>query len=633
MKILKIILPLCAIVLLSHCGTHNKIRIIRETMVAARTSIPSEDEVANIAISENEISDSDTLVVEDLQGNSVILMKAVKDEETGEMVATEKITAAVVTARFRNVAERNGEVTLEFDINVPESMLDEKWQVRLTPRFFIMGDTLKMEDFIITGTQYRQNQLDGYNKYQKYLSNIITDPDNLMYMRLLNIFKERNPYPKKVTESQISDYYTKKTLKRINEKRKRDRDKKYKKYITIPIDVENIKKDSVSKADKSIIYRYIQTIATRPKLRKIEMVLNGKILMGGKMLYKMPSTTPLTFYISSLSSFTEQKTKYVEKIIERTAQANTAAYISFNVGDDEISDTISHNKEEIKRISDNIVEILENKEFDLDSIIISASCSPEGSVQSNEELARKRAESINRYYSKQIYVYKMEKKKDTGAMFNIDLTKDEENEIKEEELEIRMITRSKGEEWDRLYKLIDSDTVISRRKEIIKLFSIKDLDKRESELRKLPDYPYIRVNLYPLLRVVKFDFYLHRKGMIKDTIHTTEIDTIYRNGLIALEKREYEKAIEYLRPYSDFNTALAYSCLDYNASALSILEKLPQSAKRDYMLAILYSRQGKDKKAVKHYLFSIEQDQSMIHRGNLDPEISVLIKKYNINNY
>jgi tetratricopeptide (TPR) repeat protein len=141
------------------------------------------------------------------------------------------------------------------------------------------------------------------------------------------------------------------------------------------------------------------------------------------------------------------------------------------------------------------------------------------------------------------------------------------------------------------------------------------------------------VNLYPLLRVVKFDFYLHRKGMIKDTIHTTEIDTIYRNGLIALEKREYEKAIEYLRPYSDFNTALAYSCLDYNASALSILEKLPQSAKRDYMLAILYSRQGKDKKAVKHYLFSIEQDQSMIHRGNLDPEISVLIKKYNINNY
>ena len=52
------------------------------------------------------------------------------------------------------------------------------------------------------------------------------------------------------------------------------------------------------------------------------------------------------------------------------------------------------------------------------------------------------------------------------------------------------------------------------------------------------------------------------------------------------------------------------------------------------MLAVVYGRLGDEKRAVEHYLNSVEQDQGMRHRGNLDPEISALIKKYGIfNNY
>ena len=46
------------------------------------------------------------------------------------------------------------------------------------------------------------------------------------------------------------------------------------------------------------------------------------------------------------------------------------------------------------------------------------------------------------------------------------------------------------------------------------------------------------------------------------------------------------------------------------------------------VLAILYSRRGDDKQAVECYLQACRQNPQFVHRGNLDPEISSLIKKY-----
>ena len=70
--------------------------------------------------------------------------------------------------------------------------------------------------------------------------------------------------------------------------------------------------------------------------------------------------------------------------------------------------------------------------------------------------------------------------------------------------------------------------------------------------------------------------------------------------------------------------------MDYNASALSILETLEKTAEVNYMLAVIYSRQGKDQKAVQCYLDACKQNASYVHRGNLDPEISALIKQYGL---
>ena len=64
---------------------------------------------------------------------------------------------------------------------------------------------------------------------------------------------------------------------------------------------------------------------------------------------------------------------------------------------------------------------------------------------------------------------------------------------------------------------------------------------------------------------------------------------------------------------------------------LDILEKLPESAKKDYMLALISAREGEERRAIQLFINSLVKDKSMRFRANLDPEIKHLVKKYNLN--
>ena len=119
---------------------------------------------------------------------------------------------------------------------------------------------------------------------------------------------------------------------------------------------------------------------------------------------------------------------------------------------------------------------------------------------------------------------------------------------------------------------------------------------------------------------------MKRRPCSRDAVTTSN----YAKGLEYLNDREYKKAIEILRPYRDINTAVAFLSLDYNASAREVLEALPPSSKRDYMMAIVYAREGMEQKSIQAYIHSVEKDPAMKFRANLDPEMSQLIKKYGV---
>ena len=627
------------------CASQRKMKTLQSGTIRPSLALTKEQDFIP-DIRKDLKAQRDTFVIKD-GDKEILIMKAIKNED-GEMVAHDVLDAAVVTARFRNVAERNGRVDIEFQVIVPQSMQDSKWQLRFHPQMYILKDTLNLDPVIITGADYRKAQLKGYQQYEKFLATIVTNPDEFVNWWLLELFIERNMpdlYAFKtdstyvsdeefasvygVTEKEAIEHYTDDLARKANNKRISRREKMYRKYVKVPIVTEGLRLDTVIQTfNGDFIYRYVQPIRTRPKLRKVDVVLSGDIYESDTKIYDIPMSDPLTFYISSLSAFVDNRERYLTKVIERRVEENTACYIEFASGSFEVDETMGNNPDEIGRIKENLISLMQNEKFDLDSIVVTSSASPEGTVKFNERLSQKRSEGISNYFSKWMNHYQDSLERERG--FAVD---EEGNIVIEKRTQIPLMGRSSGENWQMLDHLVERDTVITEdeKKSYICSAEIKDIDQRERSLQRLGCYRHMREKLYPHLRTVRFDFHLHRKGMVKDTVHTTVLDSTYMNGVQAIRDRDYEVALTLLRPYNDYNTAIAYLCMDYNASAMQILESLERTAQVNYMLAVLYSRRGDEEKAVECYVRSCSQDPTYVHRGNLDPEISVLIRRYGLN--
>ena len=241
--------------------------------------------------------------------------------------------------------------------------------------------------------------------------------------------------------------------------------------------------------------------------------------------------------------------------------------------------------------------------------MIAASCSPEGEYMYNKRLSMARSSAV------------------IDALSNC-MTPEFKSCLK---------ASSVPENWRQFRQLVQNDSVLSPgvKDRIISMTSdMSDPDRVEGRLSQMKEYRYLRERIYPYLRSVSFDFYLHRKGMVKDTVHTTVVDTAYMSGVYALKNMDYNKAVEYLRPYADYNSALAFLSAGYNHSALNILESLSSSdAKVCYLMAMVLSRLGEDKRALKYYTKSLELAPFLEFRANLDPEMSELVKRKSKSNY
>ena len=643
MRTYLLLLPVLAGLILPGCSSGRKIGALRSGQVSASLSLPREQS----ALPEVDTAElqRDTMTVTDLNGREVTIMNAVKDEN-GEMVATDVLKAATVTARFRNVAERHGKVELCFQVIVPEAMQDSRWQLRFYPMMFLLGDSTALANVVITGKDYRQEQLRGYQHYERFLKSIIDDPDHFIRHHQLEVFIRRNIpqlYRFRRDSSFVSEeefrssygvsgeqairHYTRMMSLRWNNRKISRKDLVFKKRVKVPIQTEGLRLDTViQQPNGDFIYDYVQEVAVRPKLKKVDITLEGEIYEQADPVFRIPRSKPLTFYISSLSTLADGTERYLKRILERRVEANTACYIDFGAAQSDIDPELGNNASEIGRIKQNLRSLVENEVFEMDSITVTASCSPEGEWGYNERLSRRRSEAVSTYFGRFVQHCVDSLRREQGAVFDLD------GSLETAQQDIRFIARSDPENWRMLDELVRIDSLLlPEQKSRYESLRDREPDARERLLREESFYPHLREKLYPRLRTVRFGFFLHRKGMLKDTVHTTVLDTAYMQGVQAIRDRDYERAVTLLRPYKDYNTAVAYCSLDYNASALSILETLPRDDKVNYLLAIVYSRRGDERSAVECYIRSCQQNPSMIHRGNLDPEISQLIRLYGLN--
>ena len=600
------------------CSPYRKMQKIRSGAVGMALSVPEEP-----PIEEEEDNEMQIDSIRSTLSDEPIIMNAIKDTETGEMVATDVINASKVTARFRNVAERAGYVSISFDVSVPAAMSDSEWQLKILPFMAIQEDTVSLDALYITGEKYRAGQLRGYQRYRAFLASIITDTTDFIRIGQLEIFLERYypetyamkrdssiiPAPQAenlfgVTQRDALIHYTKQMKWRFNERRKGRVGKMYEKYVKDPIITEGIRLDTVlTSAGGDFIYRYVHTFRSRPKLRKVTVSLDGKLYEKGECIHEFPFPDELTFYISSLSTLVDDRPKYRMFVLERTVYDNTKAFIDFRQGSSVVDTLLGDNASELRRVIRCIDDVVARDDLELDSLVIVASCSPEGSYAVNRKLSAARSEAVRRYIGR----YVPEEWRDS---------------LKASEM---------PENWEQMRKLVANDTVMSAtvKEKITGLIDgMKDPDRVEARIASMPEYRYLREKVYPKLRSVRFDVHMHRTGMLKDTVHTTELDTVYMAGIEALKALDYKKAVSVLRPYDDYNAALAFMSADYNHSALDVLGRLDDTdPKVCYLKAMVLSRLGLHDEALKYYDLCLAYDPYMRHRANLDPEMHLLVKK------
>ena len=233
-----------------------------------------------------------------------------------------------------------------------------------------------------------------------------------------------------------------------------------------------------------------------------------------------------------MTSFVDTTARYVDRIIGKYIRVGERYSLDFAAGDTRIVDTCGNNDIQLTAMFLMTEQLLKSREFAVDSIVIRAAASSEGSASLNFSLSGRRAETV----------------RDRIAAW-----------FPESGLDTITNAYAVGEDWENLIRMLIADGGIEHGEAIADIIRTEqDDDRREMLIRsRYPaDYDYMRERLYPRLRRVEMIFHLHRKDMVQDTIHTTVLDTVYTEGRKLLEQRRYHEALALLSPYADRNTAI-----------------------------------------------------------------------------
>lgn len=393
----------------------------------------------------------------------------------------------------------------------------------------------------------------------------------------------------------------------------------------------------IRRPDGRVEYHYTEQVEADENTSKLYLYLKGRVEDRGGRSYRLRRSDTLTYNVASMTTFLDERTRYMQRIITRDAEANARFFFTFPVGKTALVDTLPENRRQIRAVRELTRGLMTDPVYIIDSITLRATSSPEGAWALNERLAKGRAEALRDVLVSEFRVLYDSLK--VSANYTLDSSgRVVAAEVEEGLPDLPNLLRTKwlAEDWDELVRLVAADTAITEKEGLLAMMRREgDPDAREWRIRlKYPKaYERMKRVLYPQMRAVDFRFNLHRRGMRKDTVYTTEVDSAYMHAVELLKKRRYEEALPILRPYEDRNTALAYMSLGYDAAAYRILRSDAQAdrtADIQYMLAILAARLGDEERAVQYYLRAVELRANLKFRGNLDPEIARLIRKYGL---
>ena len=508
------------------------------------------------------------------------------DSTTGEYITTQQLGEVTVVAKAKTVPERNGKVSIDFIVRVPRKLMQPDWSMTIAPVMDNGGVITPLDSIEIRGRE------------------------NDAFTQRMRVYDERQARRWRKSTDKMVD-----RTGLVFSARERRRQASNAVRSLQHIEHQNasqgfgLRLDTVMQADGDFFYYYSQAFPALDLQPKLKVFFNAYITNCGFERYALERGDTLTYFISSMMQFLDRTPRYKRLLVQRRVTESATANVLFPVGQAVVHDTLGNNYTELRKIEEKMAELNRSNEFVIDSIVMTAYCSPEGSEAANRELSRLRANSLKKYLMPVI----------------------SSNAEAEDLLKVRWLP----EDWARTRDYITKDNNIINKAGVLSIIDSQgNLDARENEIRRLypADYDYIRNNIYPQVRSVDFQFFLARRNMVEEFMYTDVIDTLYADALKLMDRRKYKEAMPKLLEYEDWNTAICYMSLGYDGSAWNILIQQPKSSDREYLMAILAARMGKKEMAMQLYMEACQMDEGKVMRGELDPEISQLIKEYGRNN-
>lgn len=382
-----------------------------------------------------------------------------------------------------------------------------------------------------------------------------------------------------------------------------------KEMIRFPYD-EKARLDSTVRVGEDFSYFYKQSLPVRPGMRSINIAMETQVIAIDESKFNMRRSDTLSYFISSIAQLVDTTLLHKETVRNRNLSHRQTAYFKFRPNTWRFDINYKDNAAEMAKISKDYDTFQSSRGFAVDSIFMQLGTSLEGEFNRNADLAMNRVADLKKYFV-------------TATPIGKELTGE------------NIRTNYIGEDWNGLVRQIRNSKQMSNKDAIVDILgNAYDADKAKKDIEtKYPDdFKIMKDSIYPKLEKVEFLFYVHRKDMVEDSeVITVEPENI--RGVRLLQNREYEKALEILINYQDYNFAVCLAALGYNGQAYDVLVKQKATnGNIEYLSAIVAWRLGQEAVAIEHLMKAIQLDESKIFRMELDSDIMEMVDKYKLQN-
>ena len=247
----------------------------------------------------------------------------------------------------------------------------------------------------------------------------------------------------------------------------------------------------------------------------------GDALSSSSFIYRAPT---LEFH-----TYREDDVRH-----EEVKQLQGRSYVSFLSGSDELLTDYRNNKTELARLCNTIDSVTHDPDVDIMRILVKGFASPEGPFVKNDQLARRRTNSLTRYIIDATNV--------SPTLFQ---------------------TAHEAEDWEGLRTFVDTTAMLSNRQALLKIIDseIDPDDKLTYIQKKYPrDYAKMRDVAFPLLRHTDYQIDYVQKNVTRSLgkVHTDTIYRLHADTLATGWQTETPEPYRTFRPLLAVKTNLLY---------------------------------------------------------------------------